>query len=376
MTLMDQHPVPQNVTSYQFRLVGDMTLKQFLELAGGIVLAWLIFSSKLNFLVKWTLGPFLGFLGFVLAFVPVQDRPLDQWLVSFIKSIYLPTQYVWKPTPTQLDFLAPRQVQPLPPLPASPEPEKVEEYLKSLPSEATTSFDKAETNYLNRITSLFSTLGLRIPSPSRLGATHQAPLATPIKGIRIRQLQTPQAYASPIPIRIPEPQRAAMPISSPPLVVKTIPLPKAQAKPSPKPAPAKATPVKPSPVKPTQPTPVAKTVPAPKPVPPPPPKASVSPVYATDVVIPQAQERPNLISGITVDQNNKIIPNVIIEIRNAKGHPVRALKSNKLGQFFIATPLPDGVYQIEAEHDRYRFAIIKIEAKNEIIPPLKIQAVS
>ena len=41
---MQQHPVPQNVTQYQFRLVGDMTLKQFLELAGGMLLAYLIYA--------------------------------------------------------------------------------------------------------------------------------------------------------------------------------------------------------------------------------------------------------------------------------------------------------------------------------------------
>ncbi|EKD47460.1 MAG: hypothetical protein ACD_66C00049G0001, partial [uncultured bacterium] len=26
---MEQHPVPQNVTGFQFKLIGDITLKQF-----------------------------------------------------------------------------------------------------------------------------------------------------------------------------------------------------------------------------------------------------------------------------------------------------------------------------------------------------------
>ncbi|KKR52786.1 MAG: hypothetical protein UT88_C0021G0001, partial [Candidatus Woesebacteria bacterium GW2011_GWD2_40_19] len=34
---MEQHPIPQNISSYQFRLVGDMTLKQFFQLAGGFL---------------------------------------------------------------------------------------------------------------------------------------------------------------------------------------------------------------------------------------------------------------------------------------------------------------------------------------------------
>jgi len=55
---------------------------------------------------------------------------------------------------------------------------------------------------------------------------------------------------------------------------------------------------------------------------------------------------------------------------------VRALKSNKLGQFFIVTPLADGIYRIRAEHETAQFAVIKLEAKDEVIPPLKVQAVA
>ena len=40
---MDAHPIPQNVTSFQFKLVGEMTLKQFLYLATGMVIAYIFF---------------------------------------------------------------------------------------------------------------------------------------------------------------------------------------------------------------------------------------------------------------------------------------------------------------------------------------------
>jgi len=36
---MEQHPIPQQISSYQFKLVGDMTLAQFGKAAGGIVIA-------------------------------------------------------------------------------------------------------------------------------------------------------------------------------------------------------------------------------------------------------------------------------------------------------------------------------------------------
>ena len=41
---MDQaHPIPQNVTSFEFKLVGDMTLRQFLYLAAGAGVAYVTF---------------------------------------------------------------------------------------------------------------------------------------------------------------------------------------------------------------------------------------------------------------------------------------------------------------------------------------------
>ena len=36
---MEQHAIPQQISNYEFKLVGDMTLKQFLKAAAGIVLA-------------------------------------------------------------------------------------------------------------------------------------------------------------------------------------------------------------------------------------------------------------------------------------------------------------------------------------------------
>lgn len=93
---MEQHPIPQQISSYEFKLVGDMTLKQFLKAAVGIVLAILINSTKMVVLVKWPLMFLFAGGGLVLAFVPFEDRPLESWIISFIKSIYSPTIYTYK----------------------------------------------------------------------------------------------------------------------------------------------------------------------------------------------------------------------------------------------------------------------------------------
>ena len=45
---MAQHPIPQQISSYEFKLVGEMTLKQFLKAAAGVIIALLINSTKLK----------------------------------------------------------------------------------------------------------------------------------------------------------------------------------------------------------------------------------------------------------------------------------------------------------------------------------------
>lgn len=95
---IQQHPLPQDISSYRFRLIGDMTIKQFGFLAAGIILAVVFYYSPLPFFFKYPIAFIFLVLGIGSAFVPVQGRPLDQWIIAFIKSIYSPTQYVWRQT--------------------------------------------------------------------------------------------------------------------------------------------------------------------------------------------------------------------------------------------------------------------------------------
>jgi hypothetical protein len=96
---MEQHPIPQQISSYEFKLVGEMTLKQFLKAAAGVVLAVIVNASGLVFFVKYPLMFAFGAGGLALAFVPFEDRPLETWLMAFLKCIYNPTIFVYKKEP-------------------------------------------------------------------------------------------------------------------------------------------------------------------------------------------------------------------------------------------------------------------------------------
>jgi hypothetical protein len=75
-----------------------------------------------------------------------------------------------------------------------------------------------------------------------------------------------------------------------------------------------------------------------------------------------------------MDRGGKILEGAILEIKDSQGHPVRALRSNKLGHFLTVTPLPNGPYQISIEKNGFSFEPFSFEAKGELIPPIAIKA--
>src|SRR3990167_4902939 len=93
---IEQHPIPQDVAGYKFRLIGEMTVKQFIWLAGGIILGLITFSLPLPFFFKYPLTGIFVALGAGIAFLPVEGRPMDKWLIAFIKSVYSPTEFTWQ----------------------------------------------------------------------------------------------------------------------------------------------------------------------------------------------------------------------------------------------------------------------------------------
>src|SRR4030043_2437359 len=105
----EQHPIPQQISSYSFKLVGDMTLKQFPQLAGGALISLLLYASPLHPFIKWPLIIASFLFGVALSFLPIQDRPLSTWLVAFFRSIYSPTYFVWNKAKKPPEYFAPEE---------------------------------------------------------------------------------------------------------------------------------------------------------------------------------------------------------------------------------------------------------------------------
>jgi len=79
---MKEHPIPQDITSYRFHIVGSMTLKQFGEVAGGVVIAFILYNTGIIGIVKWPLIVLFGLGGAAAAFIPLGERPLSHWIAG------------------------------------------------------------------------------------------------------------------------------------------------------------------------------------------------------------------------------------------------------------------------------------------------------
>ncbi len=95
-----QHPVPQNVMDVEFKLIGELTIRQFSYLVVFGILFLITYKSPLPFLFRIPLLIIEVLAGISFAFLPYNDITLDKWTVNYIKAITSPRIRIWKHVPT------------------------------------------------------------------------------------------------------------------------------------------------------------------------------------------------------------------------------------------------------------------------------------
>lgn len=370
---MEQHPVPQQISAYHFRLVGDMTLKQFLELLAGILAAWVIYSLPLASIFRWPLVIFSVFLGVAFAFLPIEERSLDHWLIAFIKASYSPTKYYWQKKVVIPAFFAEIKIK------KTPEKEtfevdrsKLEQYLESLPARTQdTALDNRESQFISDIMKIY--FEIEPTTKKRVSLKRiTAEIRERVPKVIVRKLKTPpldphaimrgevilpkRSGAGISKISIPEEKPIKIEKAAPTLQEKP-PQNKQQEKPTLQTLVSEnmpltaAVPLKPAANQPTAPATLKPSLP-----------------------IPTPPTQPNVLVGMVTDNHGNILENAIITIKDSKGNIARAQKTNKIGQFFIATPLVNGSYEIEVESEGVSFDIIKIELSGKPVLPIELKA--
>lgn len=373
---MEQHPVPRNISGFQFHLIGDMTLRQFGYLAAGVFVGYLIYrGAPFSAIINIPLALLCGFVGFAFAFLPIQERPLDKWILAFVKSVMSPTQYIWyknNPAPDILTRSVTVHIQVTGPqrqTAAHKETnEKLRAYLATVPIPAHEALNAAEKRYIDKTLSLFQTqVAVSTPGFPPLAATPPNPPVNvppppppPPQPVNIPTLPTqpiPQAEKKEA-----EDNHGQLKTQLSQLAAEKEALEKElarlQQRLSNAPSPQIVKPV----ISPAQNEPTVKVVS---------PKSA-----ASEMGMLNYQQAPNLIAGVIKDPQRKLLPNIILTIKDKNGLPVRALKTNKLGQFSTATPLPNGTYLLEVEDPlkRYVFDVAQIALSGKVFLPIEIIA--
>ncbi|MBI3385151.1 PrgI family protein [Candidatus Gottesmanbacteria bacterium] len=450
---MQQHPVPQNVVSFQFKLIGDMTVRQFVYLAGGTLVAYMVSKTITNDFIKWPLvfGTFGA--GFAFAFMPIEDRPLDRWVANFFKAVYAPTMFLWRKTSDLPEVLQPA-ISAIPRsnstiLRGGVDKQTMEEYVQSLPEKTLSGEDAKEeliikgiiknlkTEYGGKIkgeeiisgeSTVMASVAQVAPTPSQVAPVDLSSLTpSPVNSINTNVLR-PKDQEKPLAEEIatssfPKEKKAKMEVSEIkiPHEEETITtkdtkglekkiaslqndiqnLNEAKDKNADKESQKLADYLKTlqgqltsalsekqtlqeeltkakkqAETKKQEEVLVAtETMQVEK-------KASTTVKFVPSQMSAQVGvSQPtiqNIISGIIKDQTGDFIPNILIEIKDKDDKTERALKTNRLGQFSIATPLDNGVHTIHFEDPRnlHQFDIIEVTLTGNIFPAMEVRAKS
>ncbi len=313
-----------------------MTLKQFFQLAGGLLVSLLFYASKLHPLIKWPFIIFFALLGVALAFLPFEERPLEKWIASFFRSIYSPTIFSWAKASTPEKFYQDEEATGLPGV-VTPGTEKVSagSYSPGIGGNVLFSkLEETEKSFLSSIGQLFG--GIKVPAPGNGSAATPPP--SPDTPLKKEQMEVPMNL----------PTQIATPGYQAKIVVEE-------------------TPAGPAPIQQVKFTNVAQTLVGQK-------LDSHQAQFSIAAAPPNPPTQPNTVVGQIFDTEGKIVNGAILEIRDAAGRPVRALRSNMLGHFIIVTPLSNGRYEIIIEKDGMIFDSLSFEAQGSIIPPIVIRA--
>lgn len=361
--IMEPHAVPQNVTAFQFKLVGDMTLKQFIYLASGVATGYLTFLLIIPKypIFGWPIVVVSVLLGVAFAFLPYRGRPLDQWVKSFFIAIYSPTKRIWSKNGRSYkdDSLFNSRfvvfttgIQQMPAgQPSSPAPVQIikPQQIVNQPALQPPSFMKPVP----------PPQGPTTPLPSLEELKKTVELAREAQGLKLKIIQTEKALneiksaaSKPSPIPVDYTHEADKIITDLKNLVTHASNVKHQLDQL-----THTEEFKPFSQDAVNPPKVVRITPFPKP------KQQLA-----------LTTFPNVINGIVRDRLGNYLEGCISVIYDKEGLPVRALKTNKLGQFSGSTPLPNGVYTLELEKDNFSFDVLQMELTGQVLPPLMITA--
>jgi hypothetical protein len=397
---MDNHPIPQDITGFEFKLIGDMTIKQFAYVAGGVVTGFIVYLFPILPIIKIPIALCIAGIGAALAFLPISGRSMDLMIINFFKAVFSPTQYVYQKAGGQIfeeegialspaskvfalsqkqlrDFLSflPKGKSKLGKKESSVFFQSQNQYGSTPPAQTTPSFvadhafatqdtaqaeaqakatqpaivphDKAEAITADSDQALKQTAALL---EKELGEAKAKEAAQP-------QIDSKAYLGAHQKVLELQNNLSSMLIEKQQLETRLIDLQKKfvdQDKTVFSPSVATAS----VPTVPTE-TKFVRSIPQ---------------AMQKSAGLPITPEFPNVITGIVKDPRGNPLSSILVEVKDEQGNAVRAFKTNALGQFASATPLTNGSYTIEFEDpkEQNRFDKTAFKAGGEIILPIEV----
>jgi hypothetical protein len=401
---MKEHAIPQDITGYKFHIVGNMTLKQFAETAMGFVVAFFIYKTNLYAPVKFSLIAFSAAFGAALAFLPIEERPLDHWFITFFTILYKPTKFYWKKKskiPEAFTYEVNKDVKNQgETIDLSPQRrQRISEYLQSVKSvQATDEEELYNQQRSNQILSIFEDHSVKI-NYDRVKKIKQKPNLK----VQVRSLigvdevqdfqdqnqnqtvqQQPQSNFS-----LPEQEvvlekqsyeykpleRKAVTTEA---IASEIEIPELEnievdenykkeqesmgADISHRNQQTQEVQDEAVYIETTRQGDETNN------------SDSESVTLNKDLPFPTKPSKPNKLVGMTLTQNDELINNATITLKDSNNTPVTAVRSNALGQFFITSQLKNGKYSIEIKKEGLSFFPVSITLKGETVDPLEIRS--
>ncbi len=376
---MENHPIPQDVTGFKFKLIGSVTVKQFLYLLGFGILTTVMFVLHINLFIKVPFMLIFASIGAALAFIPIEGRPMDVMIANFAKTIPAENRFIYKKRGVNLasyEFFKPPVAKPTATATTTQQKptnnEGADDKRAALISRLRNSSfrpDADEVKNLNNIHALFEGKNVpvqKLPDLAPSATTAQgvmpsiatiapAPTATPAAGDLMDTAKKEEQLTA-LDKQLAEEKKAKEEARAEELKVIATPPPQPKKE------------------EPTIRTgdenvgrttvPVAPKIEAPT--------EQANPTLSAG--FPTLPDVPNVILGIVRDARGRTLPNILVEVVDANNIPVRAFKTNALGQFASATPLSNGTYHISLEDasKTHEFKMIEVNLAGDIFQPLEI----
>ena len=393
---MENHPIPQDVTGFQFKLIGNMTIKQFAYLAAGGVATALTIYAPIFILFKLLFVPIFAGTGLLVAFVPIEGRPIDVLISHFFQAAFSPNQYLYhkvgrryaiftiSPTSTSVLQTA-RHVNPEE---YQAKAQSLQLLLAKSHPKAKNKMDERENDFLSSLSKIADGQSPQIVSmqnevdekirqsddelPNEPETQPAAPQIDTRQAAELEkealllqqelsqakseeqqeQAQHQDASVAHQKSVTLETQLKDIMAQKEQLEQEFLKLKKQLENQSLRPA------YQPRVMEQTD-EPHVRRVPA---------------TMAQSVGLPNIPDSPNVIIGIIKDPRGNVLPNILVEIKDREGNPVRAFKTNPLGQFSAATALNNGIYTIVFEDPKKQqsFDTVELVVNGSILLPIEV----